>query len=85
MDHCTALHASGVSAELSDSVSHAPVEEVLREIGKIDTKLSYVATQRDDMPATAEAQGELQALAATASERLRESMLQKIHAVRKPM
>ena len=49
------------------------------------TKLTYVAAQRDDMPATAEAHRELHALATKASERLRESMLQKIHAVRKPM
>ena len=76
---------SGVSAELTDNVQHAPVEEVLREISTIDTKLTYVAAQRDDMPATAEAHRELHALATKASERLRESMLQKIHAVRKPM
>lgn len=77
------VEGMSVSPDLTDSVLNAPVEEVLREISKIDTKLTYVSKQRDDMPATAEAFGELRALATKASERLRESMLQKIHAVRK--
>jgi hypothetical protein len=75
-----------ISPELADKITSSEVDgSFLREISKVDAKLDYVSKQPDDMPATAEAHAELQMIAAKAAARLREAMLQKIHAVRKPM
>ena len=80
------VEGMSVSPELVDKIANSEVDSsFLREISKVDVKLDYVSKQPDDMPATAEAQAELQAIVTRAAERLQEAMLQKIHAVRKPM
>lgn len=75
-----------ISAEFVDTIFNAPLDEAFLEaLLTLERKLDYVAGQPEEAASTIEVKADLDNLVTTAVARIREFILSKILAVRKPM